>query len=99
MKHTTCRSRLVPLQVAMALALLTGPALAAGPAPEARAKARLEALWQSSHVPGISAAVASRGRIVFSSGVGFADLDNIRFCTDRASIPPTPRTRPISFRG
>jgi CubicO group peptidase (beta-lactamase class C family) len=64
-------------RIATALALLAGPALAAGPAPEARARARLEALWQSNQVPGISAAVASRGRIVFSGGVGFADLDNL----------------------
>jgi CubicO group peptidase (beta-lactamase class C family) len=69
--------RLIPARVAAALALTVGPALAAGPAPEAQAKARLDALWQANQVPGISAAVASRGRIVFSGGVGFADLDNL----------------------
>jgi serine beta-lactamase-like protein LACTB len=69
--------RLMSARVAAALALMVGPALAAGPAPEMQAKARLDALWQSNQVPGISAAVASRGRIVFSGGVGFADLDNL----------------------
>jgi CubicO group peptidase (beta-lactamase class C family) len=59
------------------LALLPGPAAAAGPAPEARAAARLNDLWQSNQVLGASAAVASHGRIVFSEGVGFADLDNL----------------------
>jgi CubicO group peptidase (beta-lactamase class C family) len=69
--------RLVPARVAAALALMVAPALAAGPAPEAQAKARLDGLWQANQVPGISAAVAFRGRIVFSGGVGFADLDNM----------------------
>jgi CubicO group peptidase (beta-lactamase class C family) len=69
--------RRMPARVAAALALMVGPALATGPGPEAQAKARLDALWQANQVPGISAAVASRGRIVFSGGVGFADLDNM----------------------
>jgi CubicO group peptidase (beta-lactamase class C family) len=69
--------RLLPVRIVVALALLAGPALADGPPPAARARARLEALWQSNPVPGISAAVASGGRIVFSGGVGFADLDNM----------------------
>ncbi len=52
-------------------------AVAAGPAPEAQAAAYLEQLWRSSGTPAISIAVASKGRIVYSAGVGFADLENL----------------------
>ena len=45
--------------------------------PEARAAAYLKEQWQSSGAPAVSMAVASKGRIVFSTGVGFADLDNL----------------------
>jgi serine beta-lactamase-like protein LACTB, mitochondrial len=39
--------------------------------------AYLETLWRSTGTPAISAAVAHGGRIVFSAGVGYADLDNL----------------------
>jgi serine beta-lactamase-like protein LACTB, mitochondrial len=40
-------------------------------------RAYLEQLRRSTGTPGISAAVAQKGRIVFSDGVGYADLDNL----------------------
>jgi CubicO group peptidase (beta-lactamase class C family) len=46
-------------------------------APEARAAAQLHELWTASGTPALSAAVASKGRIVFSQGVGFADLEHL----------------------
>jgi CubicO group peptidase (beta-lactamase class C family) len=63
--------------VSLALALLSVIGLAAEPAPEARAAALLDQLWRSSGTPALSAAVAVKGRIVFSQGVGFADLENL----------------------
>jgi CubicO group peptidase (beta-lactamase class C family) len=48
----------------------------ATPPPEALAAARLQTLWRSFGTPGLSAAVAVRGRIAFSAGAGLADLDN-----------------------
>jgi CubicO group peptidase (beta-lactamase class C family) len=67
-----------PARAALALAFaIDATALAAAPPPEAQARARLDALWQSNQVPGISAAVVAGGRIVFSGGAGFADLDNL----------------------
>jgi CubicO group peptidase (beta-lactamase class C family) len=59
------------------LALLPAAAAPAELAPEARAAAYLEQSWRSSGTPALSAAVALRGKIVFSHGVGFADLDNL----------------------
>jgi len=44
---------------------------------EARATDYLREIQRSSGAPGISAAVALRGEIVFSDGAGFADLDNL----------------------
>lgn len=52
--------------------------------PEAEAKRYLEELRRSSGTPGLSVAVAKGGGIVFSKGVGFADLDNM--------VPATPLT-------
>jgi CubicO group peptidase (beta-lactamase class C family) len=49
----------------------------AGPPPEAQAKAYLEELWRSTETPGISVAVMAQGRLAFSEGVGFADLENL----------------------
>jgi serine beta-lactamase-like protein LACTB, mitochondrial len=72
--HADC---LLPARIVVGVVLLAGPAFADGPPPAARAKAGLDALWQLNQGPGISAAVASGGRIVFSGGVGFADLDNM----------------------
>ncbi len=52
-------------------------AFAAGPPPEAQARAYLEELWRSTGTPGISVAVLAQGRLAFSAGVGFADLENM----------------------
>lgn len=59
--------------------LMLSPAagLAEGPPPEARTMAYLQEVWRSIGTPGISVAVAHQGRLVFSQGVGFADLDNM----------------------
>jgi serine beta-lactamase-like protein LACTB, mitochondrial len=72
---TISRSRFLPAAVLM----LLGPAVcaAAGPPPEAQAKAYLEELWRSTGAPGISVAVMAQGRLVFAEGAGFADLDNM----------------------
>jgi serine beta-lactamase-like protein LACTB, mitochondrial len=51
--------------------------VAQAPPPEARAAERLEATWKSHGAPGMSAAVALKGRIVFSSGRGLADIENL----------------------
>jgi CubicO group peptidase (beta-lactamase class C family) len=45
--------------------------------PEAQAAAFLKEQWQSSGAPAVSMAVAYKGKIVFSMGVGFADRDNL----------------------
>lgn len=77
MRHRIWNLRCVVLRFVTLSVLLTAPLLAAGPAAEVRAAAHLSSLWESNHVPGMSAAIASHGRIVFSKGVGFADLDNM----------------------
>lgn len=66
--------RLIP---SVLLMLAPAAGLAEGPTPEARTMAYLEELWRSTGTPGISVAVAHQGRLVFSEGVGFADLDNM----------------------
>src|SRR4030095_1365086 len=43
----------------------------------AQAAVYLDEQWRSSGAPGVSLAVAYKERIVFASGVGFADLDNL----------------------
>jgi serine beta-lactamase-like protein LACTB len=63
--------------LAIALAFVALPTLTAAPSPEAQAMAYLNELWRSTGTPGISVTVAVKGRIVFSVGVGFADLDNL----------------------
>jgi CubicO group peptidase (beta-lactamase class C family) len=67
------------LRSAVAILLVLAPAVAfaAGPPPEAQAKAYLEELWRSTGTPGISVAVLAQGRLAFSQGVGFADLENL----------------------
>lgn len=66
------------LAVALFLLLLSPVAsLAAGPSPEAQAMTYLQEVWRSTGAPGISVAVVQQGRLVFSQGVGFADLDNM----------------------
>lgn len=62
---------------AVLLVLASVPGLAAGPPPEAQAMAYLTEIWRSIGTPGISVAVAHKGRLVFSQGVGFADLENM----------------------
>ena len=47
------------------------------PPAAARAAERLEATWRSHGAPAFSEAVASQGRLVFSDGRGFADLENL----------------------
>lgn len=66
-------------RVIPAVLLMLAPAagLAEGPTPQARTMAYLEELWRSTGTPGISVAVAHQGRLVFSEGVGFANLDNM----------------------
>jgi serine beta-lactamase-like protein LACTB len=53
------------------------PTPVAAPPPVARAPARLQENWRSHGSPGVSEAVASGGRIVFSAGAGYADLESL----------------------
>src|ERR1700730_2790924 len=53
-------------------------------APQVKAAAYLEEQWRLSGAPAVSVAVPYQGRIVFSRGIGFADLDN--------SVPATSST-------
>jgi len=53
------------------------PALGAETVPRARAAALLDRLWRDSGSPAISAAVAARQQLVFSTGVGYANLDDL----------------------
>jgi CubicO group peptidase (beta-lactamase class C family) len=62
---------------ALSLLVLLRSAALAAPPPEAQAAAYLEQVWRSSGAPGVSAAVALRGKLVFAHGVGFADLENL----------------------
>ena len=71
------RSRFRSAVLLAILGLAPVAALAAGPAPEAQAMAYLQELWSSRGVPGLSVAVMAQGRLVFSEGAGFADLDNL----------------------
>jgi CubicO group peptidase (beta-lactamase class C family) len=60
-----------------ALAQTPTPTPVASPPPVARAAARLQETWRTHGSPGMSEAVASHGRIVFSSGAGYADLESL----------------------
>ena len=62
---------------------LFGAKLGAQP-PEARAAEYLDQLWRTSGVPSIAITVAHQRQVVFSRGIGFADLDNM--------VPATPST-------
>lgn len=53
------------------------PTPVAAPPPVARAAARLQETWRSHGSPGVSEAVADHGRIVFSSGAGYSDLESL----------------------
>src|SRR5947208_4891226 len=55
---------------ALSLFVLLRCAALAAPPPEAQATALLEQVWRSSGAPGVSAAVALRGKLVFAQGVG-----------------------------
>lgn len=57
----------------LCLLLLSLPAFALQPA---RLYAQLEQLRSEAHAPGASAAVMVKGRLVFSGGVGLADVEN-----------------------
>lgn len=54
------------------------------PDPGARAAEYVEAIRNARGLPGVSMAVAHRGRLVFSHAAGYADLDNL--------VPATPST-------
>ncbi|MDQ2855611.1 MAG: beta-lactamase family protein [Acidobacteriota bacterium] len=45
-------------------------------APQAKAAGYLEEQWRLSGAPAVSVAIAQHGGLVFSKGIGFADLDN-----------------------
>ena len=59
------------------LAQAPTPTPVAAPPAVARAAARLQETWRSHGSPGISEAVVSKGRIVFSGGAGYADLESL----------------------
>jgi len=63
--------------LAILLMLAPGAGFATEPPPEVRAMAYLQEVWHSIGTPGISVAVLHQGKLVFSEGVGFADLDNM----------------------
>ena len=73
--------RAIPLFACIAasavLAQTPTPTPVAAPPRVARAAARLQETWRSHGSPGISAAVADHGRVVFSSGAGYADLESL----------------------
>lgn len=71
------RRRLFAAAGILVFVLASAAPSAAGTAPEAQAALYLGELLRSTGTPAVSAAVASQGRIVFSEGVGFADLDNL----------------------
>jgi serine beta-lactamase-like protein LACTB, mitochondrial len=80
--------RLLPVLVyAFAAAALAQPKPAPtpvpAPPPEARAAARLQETWRSHGSPGVSVAVADRGRIAFGSGAGYADLESLSPATSQ----------------
>ena len=64
-----------PLSVAVALLAFAGIAHAAE-TPEAQATAYLGEVQQKTGDPAISVAVAHHGKIIYSCGMGFADLEN-----------------------
>jgi serine beta-lactamase-like protein LACTB, mitochondrial len=68
-------------RAAAVLLLASASLCAAAPPPEAQAKAYLQELWRSTGTPGISVVVLHQGRLVFSEGAGFADLDNMVLAT------------------
>ena len=75
-KHNT-RLRLSAgvVSAGLCFALLSSPAI--GQDSNARASLLLEEFWRSGGAPGISVAVASKGKLVFSRSIGFADLENM----------------------
>lgn len=67
----------LPSRLALFLFVLLRAAALAAPPPQAQAAALLEQVWRSSGAPGVSAAVALRGKLVFAQGLGYADLENL----------------------
>jgi hypothetical protein len=70
-------THLARIAVSGSLWLLPLATTAVAQTPEAQAAAYLKEQWLSSGAPAVSMAVAYKGRIVFSTAVGFADLDNL----------------------
>jgi CubicO group peptidase (beta-lactamase class C family) len=77
MRRTTRAGAAWGLSIVVLGVLAAGRPHAATPPPEAQAAARVDAAWRASGAPGLSAAVAVGGRIVFSTGVGLADLEHL----------------------
>jgi CubicO group peptidase (beta-lactamase class C family) len=84
---TSLRRVFLALACAAASAALAQPKPAPtpvpAPPPAARAAARLDETWRSHGSPGVSEAVADRGRIVFASGAGYADLESLAPATSQ----------------
>jgi serine beta-lactamase-like protein LACTB, mitochondrial len=64
----------MPALLAVTLALQSGAVPSSAP-PEVRASAYLKSLLESSRTPALTGAVAVGGRLVFSEGVGTADVE------------------------
>jgi CubicO group peptidase (beta-lactamase class C family) len=60
----------------VAAALATAALGDAPGSPVDRAHAYLDEIWRATQTPGISVAVLVQGELIFSEGIGFADLDN-----------------------
>ncbi len=82
MRHSPSASRLIASF--LTLCCLLGAPTLADQAPAANAAEYLKELQRTNGAPGVSVAVALGGRIVFSLGSGYADLDNL--------VPATPVT-------
>lgn len=82
--NLTCEEQMIVFRQKFSLIfwlLLFSVSLAVGQtqqaqSPSVRAAAYLDEQWRMSGAPGISVAVAYKGRIVFSKGIGFIDIDN-----------------------
>ena len=63
--------------LAAVLSLAFSLAAPAQQTPRALAHDYIQSLWRSTGTPGISAAVAVGGQLVYAEGVGYADLENL----------------------
>src|SRR5262245_14970123 len=68
-------ARLLPL--VLALHASADLAHGEGQSAEAQTRAYMEKRWRSGATPGGAVAVVKHGKLVFSDGVGYADLDNL----------------------